>query len=184
MKSIDLIDYLDGLLLESCRKWARLSQRLIGCDTFVLGKFFAVLGLSYFVFKHLLFILCFRTLVIAPTGLLYVAVYGFLLKVFWNSGTRYKPGFPNRNRKMELAQVLRGMVLVMFLIRAITALSSIAQHPLLLIFELMDFGEVGCMLLFASFMSVEPDPPSESKLRKLLNKINSMLSPLPAVEPA
>lgn len=175
---------IDEFLLNRTYFIASFVQRTFGLNNFDIARYFAVL----------LVVLEFSLALIAALYLrdnwkIFRGIVGAVVALMWHvyirvCQSRCKPTFKNPERNNFGSMLLRFILLYVVVVRSITLFLGLQGLGAVFAYDIFAYLTFICLLCIVYLMSVESDPPSESKIRKLSKRIRSFIVSEPAGLPA
>ena len=178
------IRIIDSFLLDGTRTITSFIQRTFGPNNFDLARF---------IWLFLVATEIGRTVVagffLNEHGKTFGGIFGFLCSLLWprwinEAQLACKPTFLNPIRESSFHRTVRFVILYMTVAGSLelflVSYSSMAEY----MHSRFSYAVQPCVISILYLMSVEPDPPSESKLRQLGRKLKTFFVPTPAALPA
>ena len=187
---MNILEKIDGALLDICKQFSSQAQRLIGINNFTIARFFLWTG--YFVVCPSIILR--KEIDELPNvilGLVVTTLIAFYvsIRIIRKYQNLYRQGHANRARldtswlRLFFFGAMIGFVIFAFPRFFLELFGNLPdeEYDKITSDSILIVTVVNIILLPVYFSSVEPDPPSKSKARKLLDKLRSFgRTPLPS----
>lgn len=181
MMKENLITRVDTLVLEQVRKFACIIQSCVGVNNFQLAKFLIGMLICLYYTRSLVraaYVGSWDHLM-APFSIL--PFFAFIVVLVFRADKLYRYGYANTNR---ISPFVSGFRFGSWFWIAMELFPSDSEEYMSTLEECMSFLEGILVVLVAYLISVEPDTPSESKMRKLGKSIRSFFGSVSTGLPA